>query len=149
MPLIITNAQWINKYELPKMAWAFVNLRDVNSLLIYKGRYFVDISLTYTKQNYYLVKRNLCDEKLSSPEGRGWVGLMAILCHAASTASSVTNIRKKKSRKLKIKKYICQINRNKSKNLQINKQLILGTDETVMSVQLFVHNFNLHFTYYV
>ena len=101
------------------------------------------------KQKYYLVKRKLCDEKLSSLEGRGWVGLMAILCHAASMASSVTNIRKKKSRKLKIKKYIFQINRSKSKNLQINKQLILGTDETVTSVQLFVHNFNLNFTYHM
>ena len=28
-----TNAQWINYYELQKMAWAFVNLRDGNPLL--------------------------------------------------------------------------------------------------------------------
>ena len=63
---------------------------------------------------------------------RGWVGFKAILCHALSMALYVKIIRKE-IKEIKNHKIFLSINSNESKSFQINKQLSLGIDETVMS----------------
>ena len=63
---------------------------------------------------------------------RGWVGLKAILRHALSMALYVKIIRKE-IKEIKNHKIFLSINSNESKSFQINKQLSLGIDETVVS----------------